>query len=303
VKLVSVFRVGSIVRLGLAAGLLALAALLIGQGNQPANAAHTKIFFAKVTNPPMANPAGDVVLVRNVAFMPLHIWAKDVDSSYGAGYYQVDINFLSWLLHVDSIAEGDTINGLVGSGWLGTTGRAYDCGDPIIENPPSGAGHAKLNCDAIGAPKAPPLPPPAYGPTGNGILGTLILEPGTALGVSTVTYTAASTWLRDTGVAIDNNADTVHDQIIEPADIPATETNVRVHVSRCGNVDLDPVIPSLGGGSVDIDDIFLEASKFGQSSMTPGWNPMFDMDGNNAVGVDDIFNVGLQYVSYCYPTP
>jgi hypothetical protein len=50
-----------------------------------------------------------------------------------------------------------------------------------------------------------------------------------------------------------------------------------------------------GDGYVGIDDIFEEASHFGESPGSPGWNPKYDMNGDDYIGVDDIFEVATHF--------
>lgn len=273
--------------------------VILAQESRPAAAAGSQVFFSKVNTAP--TKVTSVIIQPSTGYKSYYIWGKDLKGTYGAGYMQLDIRYISYLLHTGSLAEGDPFDGLLYSGWLGTTGRSDQCGLPLIINGISGAGQAQIICDTLGAPMRPP--PPPWGPLGTTIIGSLTIRPGTVLGTTTVAFEPVETWIKDTGEAVDNNADTIVDQVIEPANIPLTVSDLTVVIARCGNVDLDPVYPPLGGGAVDIDDIFVEAAKFGQTTYHPTWDPMFDMDGNGAVGIDDIFLIVLMYSTYCMPTP
>lgn len=277
-------------------------AIALAQDNRPADASsNTQIFFSKTNSQVPAGPLASIIIHPNQGYIPLYVWAKNVKGTYGAGNMQIDVQYVSWLLHVDSMAEGDSNNGLVYSGWLGTTGRIDTCADPDIINLPGPAGSARIVCNTLASPIQPP--PPPYGPLGNRLMGTLAIKPGPALGVTTITLTPNETWISDTGVSIDNNGDTIIDQVIDPSDIPATITSLQVKIWRCGSVDGSAIFPTLGGAAVGLSDIFFEAGKFGLNQFSPNWNTMYDMDGNLAVGLSDINIIAAQYATYCMPTP
>jgi hypothetical protein len=248
----------------------AVVAVLVGRESRPAYASHTRMLINNTTIGSVALPAGYVLYPGTAS--TLHVWAKDVDDPQGAGHFQVDLSYVSWLYSVEAIPPYTT--------WLGSTGRAVTCSPQVIEpNLDTGQGHAAISCNTAG-------PAPPAGPQGSGRLASLTLRGGPVLQTSTLTITSVSN-VSDTGELIPPST------VIEPAPLPLARINLTITVALCGDFD--------GNGAVTISDILHEGSKFGLHPGLPTWNPKYDMDANNAVAIADILIVARQFGRQCTP--
>lgn len=251
-------------KIWLFAAALVAATFALAQDSRPASASETEILVSRSNVIPVAETV--LVLFPDSAPMDLYVWATDVDDPQGVGGYNVEFEYVSWLLSVNSLAADST--------WLASTGRSVWCTDPIID-PGSGIGHGDLSCNTFS-------PPPPFGPQGRGLLATLTVQAGSVPARTTLDF-EDGTFLVNTGLA--------SNPPVPPAVIPATVPSVTIIIARCADYD--------GNGMVTLNDIFAVAYQFGMRSTYPDWDPIYDMDENGVITLDDIFITAFQFGRRC----
>lgn len=250
--------------------------LALARDAQPVSADHADIFFTQSTSDP--TPETNLLLfVNDPTPVTLHVWARNVHDTVGLGGFEVKINYMSWLLAVNSIVEDRT--------WLGETGRTLTCGaSTVTPNLDTGGGHANANCNTIGA-------PPPFGPEGDGRLATITVKAGAVPAIITLELDDR-TRLIDTGQVVGGT-------VISPQVIPTTKRSLQIVIAKCADVaPLDDI-----DGFVTLSDIFAIAGRFGMvfdpDEPDPNWNPMYDLNDDSAITLVDIFTAAAQFGLEC----
>ena len=277
------------VRIGLCVLVVAVAVLALGRDAQPASATEpTRILFSTSNFTPIELNPG-IIMFPGGPPLTLYVWAENVVSERGAGSFQLNFDYISWLLHADSMeADAD---------WLSVNQtQVITCASAVItEDLITGQGNALTGCTRLGAPSEPPAPP--WGALGTGILGAISISPGTALTAKTTLTMTIGTWLDDTGGVYDEDGDTVLDTEVLPQDIPVKLLSLSIMITPCA--DFTGATPGVPDGIVTVIDILYEASKFGARSSDPDWNPDWDMDLDEFVTIPDILTVARQFGRGC----
>ena len=253
-------------------------ALVLAEDSRPAVASHTDIFFTQSLTSP--SPMTSFMLLANDPTpRTFYIYARNVDDPEGLGAFEVNVNYVSWLVAVNAIAHDST--------WLGSTGRTVACNPPTIEpNVETGAGHATIVCNTIGAP--PPFGPPNGGTAASGLLGTITIKAGAVPAITQLILDPNRTILVDTG-RIQGG------ELISPAVIPTTKRSLQLVMTDCGDVYPKPN----RDGFVTISDVFAIAGRFGMTSTHPNWNPTYDLNDDGSVSLADVFAVAAQFGLHC----
>lgn len=287
----------SVTKLGLGAILiLAIGLALTGESRSAVAAEPTRILLSGSDFLPVESPPG-IILFPDGPEIQLYVWVENVVAERGAGTFNLEFSWVSWLLDVDSVAEGDAEDGLLAdSEWLtNSASQIVTCSSPAITNDEiTGQGSANVGCGILGAPSRPPDPP--WGAVGDGILASLRIAPGSALGRTTFTVTAG-TWLDDTGEIYDSTGDTIPDTEIPFQDIPIKLLSLPVLIAPCA--DFTGATPGVPDGIVTIVDILFEASHFGAAPTNPPYEPNWDMDVDSVITIPDILIVARQFGTVC----
>ena len=277
------------VRIGLCVLVVAVAVLALGRDAQPASATEpTRILFSTSNFTPIELNPG-IIMFPGGPPLTLYVWAENVVSERGAGSFQLDFEYISWLLTTNDLQTD--------ADWLSADGtQSITCSAEVInEDLQTGQGNAYTGCTRLGAPSQPPAPP--WGALGSGLLGAISISPGTALTAKTTLTMTMNTWLDDTGEAIDENGDTVIDPEGFPQDIPVKRLSLSVMIIPCG--DYTSSTPGVPDGVVTVIDILYVASNFGARSIDLNWDPNWDMNLDGFVTIIDILTVARQFGSVC----
>ena len=209
----------------------------------------------------------------------VYVWVVDVNDLSGASAYNLELYFDGTDFAMTSF-EGDPT-------WLSSNGRAGACSPPAtIESlSPDPGDHAYLGCVTIGA--APP-----FGPTGDGLLAKMVLQPKGELGQATTLDLSAS----------DNGGNFLLNTPANPNDcfpiqpecfIPATLLNSTVVFIKCADNN--------GDGVTDLaNDILGVILRYQMTDSDSGWDPGYDLDDNAIIDLsNDILGTILQYQRPC----
>jgi hypothetical protein len=263
-------------KLAVVVGAVAGMVFLFGRDAAPVKASHTKILVSSSpTEPNMVNGAlfildGDPTNDDPTTY---YVWAQDVDDPQGLGAYQVEFNYISWLLSVTSLTVPPSQ-----SNWLYSSNRSGPCmpmPPEIEEDLETGYGHGTGGCSTLG-------PPPPYGPQGSGLLATFSISPGITKKAHPIDF--AETFLIDPGHVQGGGV------YVEPQIIPSQKLPFVVYMTQCAD------FTGFGGnpdGIVSVNDILFVGTKFGQTG------PTWDMDGNNQVTVPDILIAAREFGRQC----
>ncbi len=247
--------------------------ILLARDSTPVSANHTEVYFTNKSNGAIVT---QVIVYPNGPAANVGVWVKLAHDPRGVGAFEVDGTWATGgLFSANAITQSTT--------WLGSTGRSVTCSTPIVAQVPTDPTrwHANVSCNTFG-------PAPPNGPSGQGKIATLAISGGSQLGTATL---GNASLLLNPGHTLDTNGDTIPDTVVEPTTIPALLRTVTIRVAKCGDFNADNVVNS--------QDIFLDVLRFGQTPSSPGWNPMFDVDGSNNVGAPDISIVAQEFGTFC----
>lgn len=253
--------VWDIVKLGLLAGAIVLAAVGVGQESQPASAAHTEVLLSYSSISPIH--ASTVIVNPDGIPRELYAWVVDVDEPSGASAYRLEINFDPSLLTATAMEAPEAPL------WLGNGGRSPSCPAPAVE-----PGMAYMDCFTVGQ-----VPP--FGATGTGLLGKVTIAPGSVWQTTSLDLTG--TYL----------IDTPFDSDFTWSYIPVTLRPTTVVFLHCADFN--------GNGAIDLfGDILGVILQFGKVSADPDWDPMFDINKNGAIDLfGDILGTIMQFGLPC----
>lgn len=272
-------------RLGLLAALLLAGTFALARESRPAQAAGTEIWLGSSSSCSGLALTSTVLLIggpsTNVYVCVKNISPKD---TFGAAAFNLDFSYVSWLLAVQS-ATLDSVSPALAKQWLGTTGRVVSCLPVLIEpNPVTGAGRVYGGCQTL-------EPPPPNGPTANTALAKITLGSGITKRTTPIDFRVGSYTAGSFLVSANFTGG-----ISTASPIPSTVPVLSATIAPCADFTGAGGVPN---NQVTLVDILYESGKFGSNSSTPGWNPNWDMDGNNFVNIQDIFIVAREYGMFC----
>jgi hypothetical protein len=272
------------VKLVLLLALVAAGASALVRDARPAHASHTAFHLSYSSSCLTIDP--QIFAFVGGPPQDIYLCVKNVDNDpYGAAAFNLEAKYVSWLINVNAV----NIETQAAGTWLGTTGRAVQCLPVTIDpNMETGQGRVYGGCQTPGT-------PPPYGPTGNAVVAKITIQPG---------IVKASTYLDFRGVVGQPTTGTHLVSAYFDAQspfgsvlIPAAVSSIQVFVAPCADY-----VPGSGDNYVAILDIYHLAQKFGRninSPPPPTWNPDWDMDGNNAVTIQDILLGAKQFGRSC----
>jgi hypothetical protein len=204
-----------------------------------------------------------------------------VDDPHGLGAYSVTVRYNPASMTVGFIEKY--------TAWLDDTGRSPICQPDVIEPVPGDPvlWQARVECFTI-------TQPPPYGVMGSGKIAEFTVLPGSTVSAA-FTPMSNLTVLTDPGSIQPNPAPPPPDIVVEPQIIPTNEISPTVRTVKCA--DVNP--PPNGNGTVSASDFFAVLAKFGTVLGGPGWDPIFDLDANNAVASGDVFIALGQFGAAC----
>ena len=261
-------------------GVLATAVLVatLGLTRQPSaeSASNTEIIFSYSNSAPI--PAQAIILTPDGFQRDIYIWATGVKESTGVSGFNIAIAYDEHIFLV-SAASAD-IDGIGDKTWLESSNRGGACIPDLFPEP----GQIIGLCSTL-------QPPPPLGPTGDGLIGHLVLTPGSESASSPVTFVpfavgVQGTFLPDTPLDPDD---------IQP--IPLTLKSATVNFMGCA--DNSP--PPNGDGVVDLpNDILGVILRFGMLSTDPDWSTLFDLNDDGVIDLpNDILGTILQFQLPC----
>lgn len=253
--------VRSVVKLGLLAGAIVIAAVGVGQESQPAGAAHTQILLSYSNISPIHAPA--VVVMPNGVPRELYAWVVNVDEASGASAYRLEISYDSAAFIYTAIEAPDAPL------WLGNGGRSAACPSPTVL-----PGLAYIDCFTVGQ-----VPP--FGALGTGLIGKFTVTPRSVW--QTIPLDLSGSYLINTPSDID----------FTWSYIPVTVLPTTIVFMHCADFN--------GDGSVDLlNDILGVILQYGKTSADPDWDPTFDINKDGAIDLlNDILGTILQYNLPC----
>ena len=244
-----------------------LIAVSLSSGARPASAADAQIVVS-LSNTEPTPLAGGLFLVPGGAPVTLYIWAKDAYHPTGVAAFNIGFHYPSRILSIDSIQ--------LQTAWLTSTGRIPVC-NPVIIEPEldTGRGRVLTGCSTLSVQNQ-------LGAQGTGLLANIVVRPTASGSSSTIDF--AETFLVSRGSAGGGS-------IVPPAIIPATVPTVTVVVGRCGDVT--------GNGIVTITDILTVARRFGSVPGGADWNPIYDLNENRIIDIQDVLITASQFGRRC----
>jgi len=281
------WRLGTVARIVLLVAVAGAGVVAFARQGRPAFASDAQIF---VSNSASCTSA----LTSYVAFVggppeDIYLCEKNIDNGgWGAAGVNFDLHYVCWLIGVNAVNLGPAPD--YAQGWLDDTGRSVQCLavsiDPSLE---TGQGRAYGGCQTVGT-------NPPFGPSTAHVLAKITVQPGIVKGQTTLNFqgTPGEPTTGTLLVSAYFDAETPMGSQIIPASVPA----MTVYIAPCADY-------TGSGGNPDtyvtISDILFLAGKFGRTSAQPGWDPDWDMNGDNAVGVLDILTGAKQFSRVCPP--
>ncbi len=215
--------------------------------------------------------AGPVVGILGGNTLSIRVDLSNFTDPNGLGAFGFKLGYNKNLVSITDLnSDGKADAGVITTGsFLGSTGKQVVCTDGFIDKNPASQTNNLLNyaCGTVG-------PTPA-GPTGSGTLATINFKTDNTLGTQILT-------LSNTQLATNS---------LNAILVPHTDVNLTVQIAKCGDFN--------GDKYVAIPDILILAQKFGLTSSSPNWDPKYDLDGNNAVTIADLFAAAREFGQRC----
>jgi len=255
--------------------------------SRPAHASHTVLFVSMSST--CATSGAPIFVFVGGPSQDLFICVRDIDNSpWGAAGFNLEMKYVSWLVNITAV---DIASPGYAGGWLGSTGRAVQC-LPVTTEPNIATGQGRVygGCQTVGT--SPPT-----GPLSNTVLGKITMTPGIVKASTnldlrgTVGQPTTATHL----VSAFFDAQSPFGSVL----IPAAVGVVQVFVAPCADYTGFSGLPD---NFVSIFDILHLAQKNGRNSTQPGWNPNWDMNGDNAVNITQDVLIGAKQFGRTCPT-
>ncbi len=254
-----------------------VAALSLAQQPSAESASNTQVIFSYSAEAPI--PVGAIIMNPDGVPRDIYVWAVDVKEPTGVSGFNIAVEFDESYITATP-ASGD-INGIGDITWLRSTGRQGACIPDLILQP----GKIIGLCSTL-------TPPPPLGPTGTGLIGHIVLTPGSEaaptsqLTLVTPAFGVQGTFLLDTPVDPDD---------IQPLPVDLVSTVVVF----LGCADNTP--PPNGDGIVDLpNDILGVILRFGMTESNAEWDPLFDINNDGFIDLpNDILGTILQFLLPC----
>jgi len=270
--------IGSTLTLTKVVILAAAVVITLSLARQPSaeSATDTQIMFSYSSLSPIGAPA--IILTPNGFPRDIYVWATNVKEPTGVSGFNIAVQYDDSLFAA-SAAPGDA-DGIGDRAWLQSTNRSGAC----IPGQNPQAGQVIGLCSTLS-------PPPPLGPTGTGLIGHLVLTPGSEMALSSPLAFVAP----DVGVQGTFLLDAPVDLDLEQ--IPLTLKNSNIVYLGCA--DNSP--PPNGDGVVDLaNDILGVIIRFQMTPLDPDWSPAFDINSDGFIDLaNDILGTILQFQLPC----
>lgn len=253
-----------------------VATLSLTQQPGAESASNTEIIFSYSSVAPVAAPA--IILTPGGAPRDIYIWAINVKESTGVSGFNIAIQFDQTQFSA-SAAAGD-VNGIGEPTWLGSTNRSPAC----IPGQNPQAGQVIGLCSTFN-------PPPPLGPTGSGLIGHIVVTPGSEMAPpSPLSFVPAAVGVEGTFL-LDTPVD------LNLQQIPVTLKSSTIVYLGCA--DNSP--PPDGDGIVDLaNDILGVIIRFQMIPSDLDWDPAFDINSDGFIDLaNDILGTILQFQLPC----
>ena len=267
----------TLMKVGLLAAAVIVATFGLVQEPSAESASDTQIIFSSSD----LAPVQALAIIVNPGGVPrdIYIWAVNVKNATGVSGFNLAVQYNDSDITVTS-SEGDN-DGIGDKTWLGNTNRQPAC----IADPFPVPGKIIGLCSTF-------LPPPPLGPTGNGLIGHIVVYPGDVQAPSSqLSLVAPATGVQGTFLL---------DTPLNPDDIqPIPLTLINSTIIFLGCADNSP--PPNGDGIVDLpNDILGVILVFQMTSSNPDWNPAFDINDDGIIDLpNDILGTVLQFQLAC----
>jgi hypothetical protein len=261
-----------------------VASLSLAQQPNVESASETEIFFSYSDVFPIQAPA----IIVNPGGLPrdVYIWASNVKEPTGVSGFNLAVQFDETLHNVTHGFAGDP-DGIGDKTWLESGGRQGACVGDLFPEP----GRIIGQCSTL-------TPPPPLGPTGNGLLGHVLVWPGADLASSSQLQLVVQPVCPPSCSGVLGTF--LIDTPLDPDDfqhIPLTVLNSAIVYLGCA--DNSP--PPNGDGVIDLpNDILGVILRFQMTSADPNWSPSFDLNSDGLIDLpNDILGTILQFQLPC----
>ena len=267
-------------------GILAVAVVVtLSLGQQPTaeSASNTEIFFSYSSAVPIPAPA--IIVNPGGVQRDIYIWASDVKAATGVSGFNIAVQYNDEWITVTE-ASGD-IDGIGDKTWLQSSGRSAACLPDLFPSP----GIIIGLCSTL-------TPPPPLGPTGTGVIGHVVVTPGSEMGGASGLVLVEPEVCPPSCVGVQGTY--LLDTTVDPDDserIPLTLKSSIIVFLGCA--DNSP--PPAGDGVIDLpNDILGVILRFQMNSTHPDWDPLFDINNDNIIDLpNDILGTILQFQLPC----
>ena len=158
--------------------------------------------------------------------------------------------------------------------WLGSTGRSTSCSVAYTREVAGSSPlrwHVNFSCSSIA--------PPDQGVQVSGLLGTVVLRPGSVIAFGSLAYTPATSISTPGHLKDINPPDGVPDTIKEPTELPASVFSAQWRIARCGD--------RTGDRFVALGDFLVMLKGFGAIPASSNWDQGNDLNNDGQVGLTD----------------
>ncbi len=267
----------TLMKVGALAAAVVVATLGFSQGPSAESASNTKIILSYSSAAPM--PVGAIIMNPDGVPRDIYVWAVDVKEPTGVSGFNIAVQYDE--SYVTATPGSGDIDGIGDNTWLGSTNRQGAC----IPDPSPQPGKIIGMCSTLQTP--PPL-----GPTGTGLIGHMVLWPGSEMApASQLTFVTAATGVQGTFLL---------DTPINPDDFQRIPLDlVSSTVVFLGCADNSP--PPNGDGVVDLpNDILGVILRFQMTESHPDWDPLFDINIDGIIDLpNDVLGTILQFQLPC----
>ena len=274
----------TMMKIGILAAAVVVATFGLAQRPSAESASGTQIIFSYSSVSPIPAPA--IILTPGGSARNIYIWATGVKNTTGVSGFNLAIQYDASTLSATPPFSGDR-DGIGDKTWLQSSGRQGACLPDLFPEP----GQIIGQCSTI-------APPPPLGPTGNGLLGQVLLIPNSEMGAASQLVLVEPEVCPPSCVGVQGTF--MVDTPIDPEDnqrIPAPLIDSTIIFLGCA--DNSP--PPDGDGIVDLpNDILGVILRFQMTSAHPDWSELFDLNSDGLIDLpNDILGTILQFQLPC----